>query len=179
MAPVWKDVRYQSLGPEAQKLYDAYVEAYELSRELAKKLRVAATREWMAKHPNGMNGKFISFNVNGGRMRWVLADKRPPGDYKTVGEDVPAATSLTSRQPVMSDPSVVPTEARLDDPARIKPGSLKERLRRKKLERAGKIIPGPFGQYRVGDQIENLRGHNGVWIIRQDAHGTYAEPYEG
>jgi hypothetical protein len=97
MPPQWKDARYESLSPEVQKLYDGYVEAYDRSRELAQRLQVTATSEWLAKHPNGIDGKFVSYNVNGGRLRWVMATKRPLGNYKTVGEDIPSVGPIKQK----------------------------------------------------------------------------------
>jgi hypothetical protein len=94
MPPQWKDARYESLSPEVRELYDAYAKADEASRELGRKLQLAATSEWLANHPNGIDGKFISFNVNGGRLRWVMASKKPSGNYKTVGEDVPSVGTI-------------------------------------------------------------------------------------
>jgi hypothetical protein len=93
MPPRWTDARYESLNPAIRKLYDDYVEAYKTAGERARKLQEEATSEWLLNHPNGIEGKFISFNVNGGRLRWVMANKRPLGDHKTVGEDVPSLNS--------------------------------------------------------------------------------------
>jgi hypothetical protein len=121
--PQWKDSRYESLSPEVQKLYDAYVEAYEKSRDLGQKLLVAATSEWLARHPNGIDGKFISFNANGGRLRWVLATKRPSGNYKTVGEDVPSAEAIKQTEAeIKTDEPAIPLRTKYI-------GSIPEKIR--------------------------------------------------
>ncbi|WP_454632424.1 hypothetical protein [Bradyrhizobium cenepequi] len=70
----WKNVKTASFTGELKKLHNSYAAAIEASNEAAIKLRDAVKKEWLAKHPDGEDGKVIALKVSNGSVQYAMVD---------------------------------------------------------------------------------------------------------
>jgi len=62
----WKRLQAANLGKENQDLYAKYVKAQQEANNVGRALKEAVRAEWNHRHPQGMNGKFYTFNAANG-----------------------------------------------------------------------------------------------------------------
>jgi hypothetical protein len=138
--PKWEPVDYAELSEGVQKTAAAFATTYERYRRLAEELSESAKRDWLAKNPKGVAGKYRSFNTSSdGVLRAGLFKKRPKlrRDFKASDRDEALPTAIAGQLQSADEPVVL----KLTSEERKKAAS--------------------------GDIIENYRGRGGVWIVNR------------